>query len=135
MCTLRTLGRTLPAAVAILALSHALAAPASAQTPQVKPSPQAPEALPPETEAFHLTPFVGLGFAGNLENTPGTFGAALGYGWTPRVTVEGDFFVAPGGEQGVIEAFDTNVWSLSANVLYHFIRESSRPTSPRASAC
>lgn len=91
--------------------------------PAVQPSPTAPDRLPPEPEAFSLTPFIGLGFSGNLENAPAAFGVALGYGLAPRLTVEGDLSFAPGGEQGVITQFDTRVWSLSGNVLYHFVPE------------
>lgn len=106
---------------AALALFSALAGFASAQTTSgTQPAPAGPAPLPVEPEAFTLTPFLGFGFSGNLENTPATFGVALGYGLTPNVAVEADLSFAPGGEQGVITEFDTSVWSLSGNVLYHF---------------
>ena len=103
----------------------ALATTATAQIPQaVQPSPTAPDAVVVEPEAFNLTPYVGLGFAGDLENAPGTFGAALAYGLSARWGVEADLFFAPGGEQGVITPFDTSIWGLSGSLLYHFLRES-----------
>jgi opacity protein-like surface antigen len=122
--------RPITIACAAAALMAALAGPAWAQstTSQVQPSPAAPEPLPPEPEGFNLTPFLGVGFSGNLENSPAAFGVAVGYGLTPRVVVEGELSFAPGGEQGVITEFDTSVWSLSANVLYHFIGEAENFT-------
>jgi opacity protein-like surface antigen len=94
----------------------------TAQTPQTAPDP-----MMPEPEGLNVTPFLGLGFAGDYENTPATFGVALGYGLTDRVTVEGDFFSAPGGEQGELLEFDSSTWGLGANVLYHFMREDFTP--------
>lgn len=82
----------------------------------------------PEPESFNVPSFIGACFSGNLENVPVAFGAALGYGWSPRVVVEGEAYFAPGAKQGVISEFDTSVWSLSANVLYHFVNESDRAT-------
>jgi opacity protein-like surface antigen len=75
----------------------------------------------PTSEAFNITPFVGFDFGGNLENTPATFGVALGYGITSRIAVEGELSAAPGAEQGVITQFDTSLWSLTGNLLYHFV--------------
>lgn len=108
--------------VAATALFLAVAGLASAQTTSTAPPVQTtgPEPLAAEPEAFTLTPFLGVGFSGNLENAPAAFGVALGYGLTPRVAVEGDLSFSPNGEQGVITEFDTSVWSLSANLLYHF---------------
>lgn len=113
-------------AIATLALALGLSGSAAAQ---VQPSPAAPEPMAPEPESWDLTPFVGFGFAGNLENTPAAFGVALSYGLTGRVAVEGDLSFAPKGEQGVITQFDTSLWSLTANVLYHF-NEPDRDFTP-----
>ena len=117
-------------ALSMIALLVPLAGTAEAQADPdpVQPSAAAPESLPPEPEAFNITPFLGLGFSGNLENTPASFGVAVGYGLTPRLVVEGDLSFAPGGEQGIISEFDTSVWSLSANLLYHFVAESDNFT-------
>ncbi len=79
--------RSIRVALISAAVVLTLTANASAQTipPSVQPSPAAPEPMPPEPEAFNVTPFLGLGFAGDFENSPATFGAALGYGLTPRL--------------------------------------------------
>jgi len=112
-----------------LAFTAALAPAAFAQdtttsTPAAQTSPQASQttlsAMPVEPEGFTITPFIGLGFAGDFENNPTAFGVAAGYGLSERVTVEGDLYFAPDGEQGDLLQFDTSLWSLSGNVLYHF---------------
>jgi opacity protein-like surface antigen len=77
-------------------------------------------AMPEEPEGFTITPFVGLGFAGDFENSPTALGVAAGYGFTDRMTVEGDLYFAPDGEQGEPIEFNSSIWSLSANLLYHF---------------
>jgi opacity protein-like surface antigen len=83
--------------------------------------------MTPEPEGLSLTPFLGVGFAGDYENTPPTFGAALGYGVSPRVSFEAELFFAPGGEQGALAQFDTRTWSLGGNMLYHFLAEDFTP--------
>ena len=102
---------------------------ASAQTTTPRqPDPQpAFNRLPPEPEGLTFTPFLGLGFGGDFENTPASFGAALGYGMNARVSVEGELYFAPGGEQGELVEFDSSVWSATANVLYHFTAEDFTP--------
>ena len=102
---------------------------AEAQTsPPAQPDPQPAFApLMPEPEGLTLTPFLGFGFAGDFENTPASFGAALGYGMNSRVSVEGELYFAPGGEQGELVEFDSSVWSASANVLYHFLQQDFTP--------
>lgn len=101
---------------------------ASAQTTAGQPDPQPAFApLAPEPERLTLTPFLGFGFGGDFENTPASFGAALGYGMNSRVSVEGELYFAPGGQQGELIEFDSSVWSASANVLYHFVAEDFTP--------
>lgn len=127
--------RRITTIAATLALVLALGGVASAQTAaQVQPSPAAPEPMAPQPESWELTPFVGFGFAGNLENTPAAFGAALGYGLTPRVSVEGELSFVPGGSQGVITEFDTSLWALTGNVLYHFANDPDRDFTPYVAA-
>lgn len=120
------------------AIAFALAIPpaAFAQEPTIPPPPPATtaqgtfSAMPDEPEGFTITPFIGLGFAGDFENNPTAFGLAAGYGITDRVAIEGDLYFAAGGEQadlGDVIHFDTSVWSLSANVLYHFTGEDFTP--------
>ena len=93
----------------------------------VQPSPAAPEPLTPEPEAFTFTPFIGIGTSGDYENTPTALGAALGYGIDTRWAVEGEFSFLPNGEQGDILEFETSVYTLSGNVLYHFLQEDFTP--------
>jgi opacity protein-like surface antigen len=116
------------AAVALV-LAIAPAALAQDTTAQITPPPSQGTFSPmsPDTEGFTITPFVGLGFAGDFENSPTAFGVATGYGITDRVSVEGDLYFAPDGEQGELIAFDTSLWSVSANVLYHFTGENVTP--------
>ena len=103
---------------------------AHAQTTTTPPpaDPQAQFApMPPEPEGLNLTPFLGLDFAGDFENTPAAFGAALGYGLNRNITVEGELSFTPGGTQGVLQEFDSPTWGGSANVLYHFAGENVSP--------
>ncbi len=67
-----------------------------------------------------VTPFVGVGCSGDLDSGTGAVGAAGGYAWSPRVSFEGEFNLLPSSEfNGVVE-LDSRVWSLTANILYHF---------------
>ena len=98
-----------------------LAAPAMAQTTAQTPAKE-PATAPLEVERWTVTPFIGAGFSGDLENSPLNLGAALGYNVTSRVTIEGQFAYM-GAEQGDLVQFDTNVYTLDANVLYHFTEQ------------
>jgi len=121
---------TLIRGFAAVALTFAVATAASAQETTAPAQPPAQTTFssePPDTEGFTITPFIGLGFAGDYEDNPTAFGVAGGYGITDRVSVEGDLYFAPDGQQGEIQAFDTSIWSVSANVLYHFTGENLTP--------
>lgn len=113
-------------AAATLAVAMAPVAYAQdATTPQTTPTTQTTQgqtfsAMPDEREGFSITPFVGLGFAGDFENSPTAFGVAAGFGITERVSIEGDLYFAPDGEQGELIEFETSIWSVSGNVLYNF---------------
>jgi opacity protein-like surface antigen len=121
--------RGLAAAALALAMTPAAYAqdPTTTTTPTTTQRQDTFSAMPPEPEGFTITPFIGLGFAGDFENSPTAFGFAAGYGITERVSVEGDLYFAPDGEQGELIEFDTSIWSLSANVLYHFGGEDFTP--------
>jgi opacity protein-like surface antigen len=109
----------LAAAAVVAAFADARA---FAQTAATQPDPQQTFApLPPEPEGLTFSPFLGLGFAGDYENVPAAFGAALGYGMNPNVSVEGEVAFVPAGEQGILTQFDSSMFTLSGNVLYHFI--------------
>jgi opacity protein-like surface antigen len=110
--------RTLHAYLLAATLACAGAATAAAQT--VGP-------LTPEPDRFTLTPFVGIGAGADLEGAPVALGVAVGYGFTSRWSVEGDFYVIPDGTQRQLVAFDTSLVAFSANVLYHFPAERVTP--------
>jgi opacity protein-like surface antigen len=67
-----------------------------------------------------VTPFVGIGFSGDLDSATGALGAAAGYVWSDRLTVEGEFNVLPSSEANGVVEVSTHVWSLTGNALYHF---------------
>jgi opacity protein-like surface antigen len=108
---------------ALVAAFFYIAAPAVAQTsPAQPPAAAEPETMPLEVERWTVTPFIGAGFSGDLENSPLNVGAALGYNVTSRVTIEGQFAYM-GAEQGDLVQFDSDVYTLDANVLYHFTEQ------------
>lgn len=78
---------TLATSIIVFAATNAIA-----QTTTTAPSDPQPviAPLPPEPEGLTFSPFLGLGFAGDFENSPTAFGAALGYGMNPNVSVEGE---------------------------------------------
>jgi hypothetical protein len=103
-------------------LTAVFSAPVVGQT-----QPPATSPMPPEIDRFNITPFMAGSFGGDLQSAPATFGAALGYGANERITLEGEFAVAPNALQGQLIEFDTNYWTLTGNVLYHFTRERFTP--------
>jgi opacity protein-like surface antigen len=127
----RTLGEVIGGAVLAAVLATAPAAAQQVPAPAGPPPPASQRAtfepLPPEPDGLTLTPFVGAGFSGNLESAPAALGVALGYGWNERVALEGELSIAPNASMGTPIEFDTSFWTLSANVLYHFTRESVTP--------
>jgi hypothetical protein len=56
------------------------ATPAYSQTPAGQTASASAAPRPPEAEGLTFIPYVDLGFAGDYDNTPAGFGAALGYG-------------------------------------------------------
>lgn len=71
-----------------------------------------------EPGGWLLTPFLGIGFGGNLENAPATGGVAFGYSG-PRIGFEFEL-ARLHAEQGFPIAFETNVWSYAVNGIYSF---------------
>ncbi|MGE3474144.1 MAG: porin family protein [Vicinamibacterales bacterium] len=67
-----------------------------------------------------LTPFVGFGFSGDLDNATGLFGASLGYIWDDRTALEGEVSYLPSSEASGLVEVDTQVFNVTANLLYHF---------------
>jgi opacity protein-like surface antigen len=68
---------------------------------------------------------------GDLESAPVILGGAVGYALNTRWAIEGELSFMPDASQGQIVEFDTSLWSLSANVLYHF---TGRRTTPYVTA-
>jgi hypothetical protein len=99
------------------AIGLTLADAAAAQTPAA-PAPSTRNVFNPGH--WTVTPFIGVGFSGDVDSATGALGAAAGYVWSDRMSFEGEFNVLPSSEaNGVIEV-GTRVWSLTGNVLYHF---------------
>jgi opacity protein-like surface antigen len=67
-----------------------------------------------------VTPFIGVGFSGDVDSATGALGAAAGYVWSDRMSFEGEFNVLPSSEANGVVEVATKVWSLTGNVLYHF---------------
>jgi opacity protein-like surface antigen len=54
-------------------------------------------------------------------------GVAGGYGWSPNVTLEGEFNLLPSSENGGLVEVSSSAWSLTGNLLYHFAPRTFRP--------
>jgi len=67
-----------------------------------------------------VTPFIGVGFSGDLDSGSKDFGVAGGYTWSPRISFEGEFNLLPTTEVSTGVEFNSQEWSLTGNVLYHF---------------
>jgi opacity protein-like surface antigen len=76
---------------------------------------------------WSVTPFAGFGFSGDLDSATGALGVAGGYGWSPKVSLEGEFNLLPSSENGGLVEVSSNAWSLAANLLYHFAPRNFRP--------
>jgi opacity protein-like surface antigen len=114
--------RQLIGAWSVAVMLLVLPAVALAQQPQDAVAP-----LPPEPEGLTLTPFLASSFGADLRSSGTTAGAALGYGANQRISLEAEFAVAPNTRQGQLIEVDSSLWSLSGNVLYHFLRENFTP--------
>lgn len=112
------------ALLACLAVAWLVPAAAYAQAPR---EPAAPGELPLREQAWSVTPALGLGAAGDLDDATVALGVAAGYNWTPRLAVEGEMFVLPSATQGLLAEVDTQVWTFSGNVLYYFAEEPNIP--------
>lgn len=119
----RALIRAAVISICILGIPYGAAAQATTGTqPGATFSP-----MPPEAEGITITPFLGPASAGDLASTPVTFGGAVGYGANERISLEGELAFSPNASQGELVELDASVWSLSGNVLYHFLRANSTP--------
>ena len=76
---------------------------------------------------WSVTPFAGFGFSGDLDGATGALGAAGGYGWSPKVSLEGEFNLLPSSETGGLVEVNSKAWSVTGNLLYHFAPRPFRP--------
>lgn len=72
------------------------------------------------TGDWTVTPFVGVGFSGDLDSGTAAVGVAGGYVWSPRVSFEAELDVLPSSENNSLLAVSGSSWSLTGNALYHF---------------
>lgn len=72
------------------------------------------------TGYWTLTPFVGIGFSGDLDSGTGDIGVAGGYVWNPRLSFEGELNILPSSENNGLVEVSSSTWSVTANALYHF---------------
>ncbi|MGE0449352.1 MAG: outer membrane protein [Vicinamibacterales bacterium] len=100
--------------IAALAFSAALTTTAAAQPA----APQTTTTIDPGY--WTVTPFVGLGFSGDLDGGTAVLGGAAGYVWNPRISFEGEFSILPSSENSGLVEVDSTVWALTGNLLYHF---------------
>ena len=119
----RPLRRAVGGAVMVMAMMVAGAARADAQ--------QGPATMPVEPGAWTLTPWVGAGFGGDLEDGTLGVGVAVSYNWDSRVSFEGEFMSLPSAAVEVLPTIDTTVWNFTGSVLYHF---AERPNMPYVGA-
>ena len=108
-------------AIAIAVVMMCLGKTAAAQQPT------APSAATTPSGAWSVTPFAGFGFSGDLDSATGALGVAGGYGWSPAVTLEGEFNLLPSSENGGVVEVSSKAWSLTGNLLYHFAPRAFRP--------
>ena len=73
-----------------------------------------------DPEHWTVTPYIGVGFSGDLDSGAFALGVAGGYVYNPRLSFEGDFSYLPSTENSGVVEFDSSEWSLTGNVLYHF---------------
>lgn len=96
----------------------ALAAAFLTSTAEAQPAAQTTTTISPGH--WTATPFVGIGFSGDLDSATGAIGVAGGYVWDPRLSFEGEFSFLPSSENSGLVEVDTSAWSLTGNALYHF---------------
>jgi hypothetical protein len=70
--------------------------------------------------SWTVTPYIGVGFSGDLDSATTAVGVAGGYTWRPRISFEGDFNFLPSSEESGVVELNSREWSLTGNVLYHF---------------
>jgi len=99
----------------MMAVAHTAAAQSSSTAPPV------------QTGQWTVSPMIGTGFSGDLDSPTISLGVAAGYGWSPKVSLEGEFSLLPSSENSGLVELNTKIWNVTGNVLYHF---SERPFVP-----
>lgn len=127
------------AAVAVAALAWATPVAAQTQDPDPRPPvvveqdavrvqhPTDPPYGIVREGAWTVTPMLGFGFGGNLENSPLNLGVGAAYNWTSRVSFEGELGFARSADQGIVNRFSSTVVTGNVNALYHFATENTAP--------
>jgi hypothetical protein len=110
--------RTYRLALASFALVGALAFATPAAAQPATTTPAAPPAGSPGQ--WTVTPFVGVGFSGDLDGATGAVGVAGGYIWSDRIQLEAEWNWLPSSENSGLVEVDSNVWQLTGNLLYRF---------------
>jgi opacity protein-like surface antigen len=76
---------------------------------------------------WSVTPFIGVGFSGDLDSATGALGAAAAYSWNSKISLEGEFNLLPSSENGGLVEVDSTTWTLTGNLLYRFAPRPLRP--------
>lgn len=83
---------------------------------------------PVRPEQWTVTPMLGFVIGGDIEGGGIGVGVAGGYNYNSRLRFEGEFMILPSVEQDVLVDIDSTIWTLTGNVLYHFV--DGGPTAP-----
>jgi opacity protein-like surface antigen len=124
--SLRALRASGIAAIIVVAIAGSADQAAAQPTAQQQPPAQQPSPAPAQTTTlvdpghFTFTPFVGIGFSGDLDNATGAVGIAGGYVWSSRVAFEAELNFLPSSESSGLVELDSDSWTVMANALYHF---------------
>ena len=100
------------------AITLALASMVFTGTAAAQPAGQTTTTIP--TGYWTVTPFVGVGFSGDLDSGTGAIGVAGGYVWNPRVSFEAELNFLPSSENNGLVEVSSSAWSMTGNALYHF---------------
>jgi opacity protein-like surface antigen len=77
-------------------------------------------AQPSSESVWTVTPFIGAGFGGDIEDKTANLGVAAAYNWTPRLAIEGELAYSGEGADNDFFEFGTSLWTFSGNAIYHF---------------
>jgi hypothetical protein len=119
--------------VAVKKWNRSLVGVAAALTVVVLTAGTASAQQPPTTDIepghWTVTPMLGFGSGGDLNNGALGVGIAGGYNWSSQIGLELAFTLLPSNDQGDLVDIETSVWNLTGDLSYHFTRQ---PTVPYA---